>query len=232
MISLDYQENGHRTGTLSLRNSCWLKRLTAQPRIVSIIPAFAQGRQEVEDFIIDIYAQSYGAQIGVHYPVLMSVRDDENKIMAAVGFRYAAQEKLFLEQYLKAPVDHILETPRENIVEIGNLASRGGGASIFLFAAMAAYLQARGQTHAVVTSTNFLERRFREMGLKPIRLAPADPSRLLMSGENWGTYYDTQPHVLAGQIGRGYQCLQRALGAHYTEDEPRLYPRLHYRSKI
>lgn len=231
MFQLDYQENGFSTGQLRLNESRWFSRMTSRPTVVSIIPAFDRDREAVEDFIIDVYAQAYGAQIGVHYPILMSVRDDTGRILAALGFRYAVDEPLFLEQYLSASVEQVLDTSRTYITEIGNLASAGGGASLFLFAALSAYLHSKKQRYAVVTSTDFLEKRFRDMGLKPKWLADADPNLLLRKDENWGCYYDTHPHVLVGQIDQGYKRLQNVMGAHYTENVPRLIPRLHYKSE-
>lgn len=232
MFNLDYQEDGRSTGTLSLTEGAWMGRLDARPTVVSIAPAFAKDSRAVEDFIVQTYAQAYGATIGVHYPILMSVRDETGAILAALGFRYAADGPLFLEQYLSHPIEEILDTPRSSITEIGNLASSGGGASIFLFAALSAYLDGRGQSHAVITGTNFIEKRLRTLGLRPTRLASANPDLLLQKNENWGSYYSTNPHVLAGQIDRGYESLQKALGATYTKNHARLLPRLHYREVL
>lgn len=232
MLNLLYNEDGLQTGTLSLRKDALLGQLKARPSVISILPASAKDRLAVEAFIKDIYARAYGARIEVHYPILMSVRDEQGKLLAATGFRPATSEKLFLEQYLPAPAEQILITPRQKIVEIGNLASDGGGASLFLFAALAAYLHHKGFTQAVVTSTDFLERRFRQMGLQPRRHAKADPSLLLSDGEYWGSYYDTQPHVISGSVVDGYKRLQRQLGAEYQDYRPRLLPRLHYKQEF
>lgn len=229
MLNLAYSENGLQTGQLSFRKDGMLSALRAKPSTVSIVPAFSKDREAVEHFITDIYARAYGANIHVHYPVLMSVRDEAGQILAATGFRPAVNEPLFLEQYLNAPVQDVLQTPRAQIVEIGNLASDGGGASLYLFAALAAYLNYKSFTQAVVTSTDFLERRFRQMGLQPKLHAKADPALLLSDGENWGTYYDTQPHVISGSVAQGYKRLQKQLGAEYTDCRPRLFPRLHYK---
>lgn len=229
MLNLAYSENGLQTGHLSFRKDGMLSALRAKPSTVSIVPAFSKDREAVERFITDIYTKAYGAHIHVHYPVLMSVRDEAGQILAATGFRPAVNEPLFLEQYLDAPVEQVLQTPRSQIVEIGNLASDGGGASLYLFAALAAYLNYKSFTQAVVTSTDFLERRFRQMGLQPKRQAKADPSLLLSDGENWGTYYDTEPHVISGSVEQGYKRLQKQLGAIYTDCRPRLFPRLHYK---
>lgn len=230
-IHLRYDENGLSTADLIFRKDAMLRQLRLDPKIVSIVPAYALERENVETFIRDIYANAYGANIQIHYPVLMSVRDGTGKILAATGFRPAASEPLFLEQYLEQPVEKVLSTPRSRIVEIGNLASAGKGASLFLFAALAAYLHHQGYSKAVVTSTDFLEKRFTQMGLSPRRHAPADPSFLLSGTESWGTYYDTNPHVLSGDIASGYARLEERLGAEYHSLRPRLMPRLHFRTE-
>ncbi|HEY0900854.1 MAG TPA: thermostable hemolysin [Micavibrio sp.] len=232
MINLQFNENGFQTANLSFSKDRLLSHLKARPSVISIVPVFSKDREAVEQFIKDIFARAYGARIEVHYPILMSVRDEQGKILAATGFRPATTAPLFLEQYLNAPIETVLQTPRSQIVEIGNLASDGGGASSYLFVALAAYLHNKGYTQAVITSTDFLERRFHQMGLRPQRHAKADPSLLLTDGENWGTYYDTQPHVISGSVAQGYIRLQRQLGAEYTDCRPRLLPRLHYKEGL
>lgn len=232
MFHLDYQENGYSTGSLTFNEAAWLPHLNVRPTIVSITPTFSKDRAEVKDFIIHTYAQAYHAQIGVHYPILMSVRNDEGRILAALGFRCAAEAPLFLEQYLPEPIEEILDAPRSQITEIGNLASAGGGASIFLFAALSAYLNSKGQTHAVVTGTKFIEKRLRSLGLRPVRIAPADPALLLQKNESWGTYYETKPYVLAGKIDEGYCSLQKALGATYTKNNLHMHPSLHIQESL
>ncbi len=229
MYNLQYDENGLTTARLSFARPAAFEQLRVRPRVVSIVPAFAPDREAVEQFITGIYERSYGARINVHYPVLMSVRDAAGRLLAATGFRPAGEAALFLEQYLERPVEEVLNVPRHQIVEIGNLASKGGGASLYLFAALAAYLNYKGFTQAVVTSTDFLERRFRQMGLQPKRHAKADPALLLSDGENWGSYYDTQPRVISGSVAQGYKRLQQQLGAEYRDCRPRLFPRLHYK---
>ncbi|MCD8497062.1 MAG: thermostable hemolysin [Alphaproteobacteria bacterium] len=229
MLNLSYSENGLQTARLSFRKNAWLSHIKAKPSVVSIVPAFSQGRAEVENFITTIYAYAYGAYIHVHYPVLMSVRDDAGQILAATGFRCADDEPLFLEQYLTSPIDQVLQAPRGEIVEIGNLASQGGGASLYLFAALSAYLNHKGFTKAAVTSTDFLERRFRQMGLQPRRHAKADPALLLEEGENWGTYYDTQPHVIPVLWRKATNFCRKNWARNIPIAAPVFIPRLHYK---
>jgi hypothetical protein len=163
-------------------------------------------RRRVERFIETAYADAYGSCIAAHYPTLMSVQDEAGVIYAVVGFRPAAEERLFLEQYLTAPVEDVLgraigaTVPRAQIVEIGGLASSGQGATVFLFAAMAHHLQREGLGFAVATATGELRRIFSRAGLGALELAKADPGRLGDGGGAWGAYYETDPVVLAGCI--------------------------------
>jgi hypothetical protein len=48
---------------------------------------------------------------------------------------------------------------------------------------------------------------FKRLGIKLFQLAEADPSRLEDGGKNWGTYYNTQPQVMFGDIASGYEKL-------------------------
>ena len=140
LLKLSYQENNINTANLYLHEGRISKISSLIPSVINITGMFEAERERVEDFIKAIYKQSFGADIEVSCPVLMSVRNADNDILATVGFRYAREESLFLEQYTGKPVEEILECSRHEIVEIGNLASAGQGASIFLFAALAFYL--------------------------------------------------------------------------------------------
>ncbi len=229
MLKLRLHENDLNTANLYLHPGRMKRVSRLVPSVIDITGRFEPDRQRVEDFIKDIYARSYGADISVDYPILMSVRDDSGKVLAAVGFRYAAQEALFLEQYTGAPVDMLLDVPRTQIVEIGNLASAGNGASIFLYAALASYLDFKGIRYATITGTDFLHRSFERLGLAPQKLCDADVSSLHSNGQNWGAYYDTNPRVLAGCVDKSVAKLKKALGAEFEDCRPRLYPRVHYK---
>ena len=192
-------------------------------------------RRRVEAFIEASYLRAYGGRIVRHYPTLMSVQDDDGAIYAVVGFRLAGDTPLFLEQYLDVPVETALSeaigtaVARPAIVEIGNLASNGRGATIFLFAAMARHLDAVGAQFAVATATEELRGVFHKAGLGALRLASADPERLLDHGVSWGAYYDTRPVVLAGSILAATTPLTRFAEATPTARAVRT--RLHFRSE-
>ena len=109
------------------------------------------------------------------------------------------------------------------------MAAMGASVAVAACTDFGTAITAATSNDAVITGTNFIEKRLRTLGLRPIRLSAADPDLLLHKDENWGSYYDTDPHVLAGQVDRGYRSLQKALGATYTKNRVRLLPRLHYR---
>ncbi|OSQ43487.1 thermostable hemolysin [Thalassospira sp. MCCC 1A01428] len=226
MLNLTYTENGIPAASMTIKKRGFLDHLQMHAGAISILSLLAAERPEVETFIANIYADTYDAALKVQYSNLMSVRDDTGRIVAALGFRSAGHGPIFLEQYLSAPVEDVLGVARHQIVEIGNLAASGTGASAFLFAALSAYLHHNGFTHAIVTGTASLEKRLHKMGLNPQRHATADPSRLADTQTGWGRYYATCPHVLSGSVADGYQRLQTRLGAHYTHVRPRLHLQL------
>lgn len=229
---LSWSESGRPEGRLRLRSGRWLGHPGTRPTAVAVLSAASGERRAVEAFIERVYGESYGARIRVDYPVLMSVRNEAGGILAALGFRQAGSKPLFLEQYLNHPVETLLGVPRAGIVEIGNLASGGGGASVFLFAALAAYLHQRDLSVALVTATATVEKRLRQIGLALRRLGVADPARLQDPSLDWGRYYDARPNVLAGRVAEGYGRLQALLGVEYSCAGPNLLPRLHYRAGL
>ena len=52
----------------------------------------------------------------------------------------------------------------------------------------------------VFTATRELIGIFRKLGLSLLELAPADPGRLPEPADDWGSYYDSEPIVVAGRV--------------------------------
>ena len=229
MLTLNYEENNINTATLYLNGQRVARHSALLPTIVNISGRFAAERTRVEDFIQAIYAQYYGAEITVDYPLLMSVRNKDNDILAAVGLRYAGNEPLFLEQYTGGPLEQILDCARDDIAEIGNLASAGQGASVFLFSALASYLDYKGVTHAAVTGTDFLHKYFKRAGLRPRKICDADINALEGGSQHWGSYYQQNPRVLVGSVQHGVKALKSLFGAEFQARKPDLFTRIHYK---
>lgn len=232
MLKLIYQENNIDTAQLTLREDRVRRMSSLTPSVVSITNKFAPERARVENFIRTIYQQSYNADIQVNYPVLMSLRNASGDILAAVGMRYAQEQPLFLEHYTLQPIETLIECQRQEIVEIGNLASAGKGASAFLFTALASYLNNKNIQYAAITGTDFLHRYFQRVGLEPRRLCDADINALAGEAEDWGSYYDSHPRVLVGSVNRGVERLKKMLGAEFTDSGApllnKMFTRIHY----
>jgi len=211
-----------------------LKRFTPViPKVISITHLYSEERLRVEKFIETQFAKSYDASITQHYPTLMSVQDDQGNILAALGFRPAQNEPLFLEQYIDTSIESSLsesfekEISRKEVVEIGSLASTTSGASIFLFIALNAWLDQQGYKMATITATRRLKRFFTMLNLDFIQLEHADPDRLPGHGKDWGTYYDTCPRILAGSISQTQSRMNKMLSFHLTDTTPTMHAHLH-----
>lgn len=217
MLHVPITVDAHRTGELMFQSDAIRRLSSLIPGVISITGKDSAERSQVEAFIAGIYAKTYGAEIGVHYPMLLSVRDTKGKILAALGFRSAAGTPLFLEQYIDAPVEAAIAqafmrpVARECIVEVGNLASAGHGAAVFLFIALMAYLDCQKFSHLALTGTKVLRGYFRKLGLDPRIMGVADPTRLSDGGTSWGTYYATEPKIIGGDISASYHQLQQVM---------------------
>lgn len=171
-------------------------------------------RAEVEDFIREVYAQRFGADVAGFAPVLVSLNDDDG-LVAAAGYRDAALGPLFLERYLPAPVETLLgqqadtTTTRGNIVEVGHLAASRSGEGRRLIRLLAPHLAAHGFQWVVGTLTEELRHLFVRIGVTPLALGTADPGALGAEANRWGSYYDHHPVVLAGHLTHALRQLAR-----------------------
>ncbi len=163
-------------------------------------------RAEVEQFISEIFREAYGARIWRFKPCLMSLRDHDNKLVAACGFRSAALGPLFLEAYLDQPIEAVLvkrigsPIERNDIVEVGNLSVIEPGVARYLITAIVDRLHATSKQWAVFTAVPVVRNAFIKLGLNPVILGDADKSRLPAEEQaEWGSYYEQKPQIMALQ---------------------------------
>ncbi|MBN8506493.1 MAG: thermostable hemolysin, partial [Burkholderiales bacterium] len=110
-------------------------------------------RAEVEAFIRAIYAERFGARVQQFAPMLVA-QFDADGLSAAAGFRAAEHGPLFLERYLDAPVETLLQLPtRRGIAEVGHLAARRAGEGRRLILQMGPLLAQQGLRWVVSTLT-------------------------------------------------------------------------------
>ncbi|MGZ8290194.1 MAG: thermostable hemolysin [Telluria sp.] len=168
------------------------------------------GRADLESFIARAFVESYGAEVSHYCDVLLGCRDGQGRWIAALGYTLAGDGPTFLEQYLDAPVEAEIggrighPVPRPEIVEVGNLASTHPGAARALIVTTTRLLHGLGLRWVAFTATVSLLNSFTRLRLQPQVLAAADPGRLADAGRQWGSYYETQPKVMFGDIRYGY----------------------------
>lgn len=167
------------------------------------------GRDTLKRFVRAVFNRAYGAEINSFCPELLSLARPDGSLCAVAGVRPAAAGPLYAEHYLDAPVEsYLASTPRERIVEMGNLAPEEVGQARWLIATLTAYLHAAGYDRVVFTAVPMIFNAFVRMGLQLQVLAPADVSRLPAGvPDRWGSYYRSGPVVCCGDVREGFQLL-------------------------
>lgn len=178
------------------------------------------GRAGLESFIAATFLRNYGAQIDHFSDTLVGCRDADGAWKAALGYSLAGAAPLFLEHYLDGPIEAEIAArmgrpvARADIVEVGNLAATHPGAARALIVGTTALLHELGLRIVAFTATTSLLNSFGRLHLRPQALALADPARLPGGGGQWGSYYDTHPQVMFGDIHYGYTELARLAARH------------------
>jgi hypothetical protein len=184
-------------------------RITAtSPALVSHASSSPQ-RVALEEFVRREFLLHFGARIKHFMPELLALHGRDGGIRSVVGCRAAAEERLFLETYTRQPIEEALAerngfwVPRDRIVEIGSLACRSARGAIEIVRALVPHLLGAGFSWVVFTGADTVMNVFHYLGLSPRPLCAADALLLGDARHDWGTYYDHQPHVMAGRIQDG-----------------------------
>lgn len=161
-------------------------------------------RQEIEQFIHDVFAHTYGADVQQFMPQLISLRDENDELVAAFGMRKAHTEPLFLERYLDAPIETVMSNrfnrviTRHQITEIGNLAVSNPRNAGVLIANIIQHSLDINIEWCVATAHHSLQNGLVKGGRDVYALQGADKSRLNTAEQaTWGSYYDNSPQVIA-----------------------------------
>ena len=172
---------------------------------ICLDPADSSERDALEARIADTFARHYQARIEQFLPYLLSLKLSD-ELGAVVGLRLAEQAPLFLEQYLDVPVEQAVaaaySTPidRAQIVEVGNLASAAPGSAALLFGLLPIILHEAQIRWVVCTATPQVQAMLRRLEFPTRRICRADAEVLGDSKENWGSYYDSTPDVIVGDV--------------------------------
>lgn len=214
-----------------------LWRVLASAAVPVLSRAGEPGRAEAESFVTDKFRTAWQARVETFMPWLISLQC-LGHCSAVAGIRPAASEKLFLEEYLDAPVEQVLgrvvgrSIPRRDIVEIGNLAASQRGSSHLLFLIFTATLHAAGYRWIVFTATQALRNNLEKLGFPLQLLAKADPALLDPTQQaEWGSYYASDPQVMVGSLDEAMRLaserpVPRRVLRHYREQVASLSLRL------
>lgn len=184
------------------------------------VPRFSVHRQDdperdaVERYIHGVYRRRYGADVPAFAPVLVSLRD-AGGIVAAAGYRDAADAPLFLEHYLEQPVEALLAAVRagaagrHGIAEVAHLSAHKAGEGRRLILEIGQHLADEGFAWVATTVTRELLHLFVRLGLTPLMLGAADPRALGPAAGAWGSYYRHAPTVVCGQLDLALRQMQR-----------------------
>ena len=168
----------------------------------------------VESFIAAEFREHFGAELTTFMPTLIGLHDTTGRLKAAVGYRAAAREPLFLETYTNGPIERVLkrqsgvDVARSAIVEVGSLACTGGRSAMEIVAALGPALIEDGFGWVVFTGADTVRNVFRRLHLKPIALCIANKSLLGAAQKEWGSYYEHNPVVMAGRLADGIGVLE------------------------
>jgi len=165
------------------------------------IPFDHPSRPIVSRFIRTTYLLNYDAHIANLPRTLIAVIDKDNRVHAAAGLRDAS-EQFFSEHYLDQTIEELLSdasgrtVKRSSVVEVSCLASRTPAISAHFMRALVLHGEDLGYDWTFFTATSRLEKLLRRMRLPLLNLGAASADRV-PSPEIWGSYYDTDPRVLA-----------------------------------
>lgn len=166
------------------------------------------------DLVRRRYLEAHGASVQAGYAAILHV-SHQNTAHAALGYRRAGEETLYLERYLDRPVEQCLTDAlglpieRSAVIEIGNLAADDAFAMVTLWGMAANDLGADCEV-AVATLTAPLRRMFERLGVTLHVLAKADPE-CADDPAAWGNYYANDPMVCAGLIAQGQRAISTFL---------------------
>jgi hypothetical protein len=178
------------------------KQISAKPKFnfaIQVAGVEDKQRSEIEQFIKQGFFKSYQAKISVTMPHLFALCNGTYK--AALGIR-SGKHDLFIEQYLSGTIEQQNlfaknSIDRKDIVEIGHLFSNTPRFTLPLFMITAVSLFYLNYKYLVFSGTEKVVNLIAKSGVNCSHLCDAHVSKIEMSTDEWGRYYDTKPKVIA-----------------------------------
>jgi hypothetical protein len=176
----------------------WLNRWLVPAPALNLHSPHSESTATVQQYVARQFFQTYGASVHEFLPIFLSL-SCRDQLSAVTGIRPVTASPLFLEQYLDNPIEleinrySSVPVARYQIAEIGNLA---------------ATLHRANFEWLVFTATPQVRKAISKLGFELHPVADARASRLQTSTEEeWGSYYQTRPVVVAGQLAQAIDVI-------------------------
>jgi hypothetical protein len=199
-----------RTTRLPRRPGAIVRAAGRQPprRLLDVTAVGRDGadRAALEHYVRTAFNRSHDADVSTFMPTLLAFRDGAGTLRGVLGLRSAADQPLYLENYLDRPVEQAIvaagyhPVERDEVVEVGNLAAGSCLAAVRMVSQMPVQLMNRGYCWIVFTATSTVHEILLGLGAPLVELGRADPSRVARQADRWGRYYDNDPRVYAGYL--------------------------------
>ena len=177
-----------------------------------IVERHSPVRLALEERIRRDFATHFGARIADFMPYLLKY--DQGAGTGVLGFRPAAEEPLYLENYLDFPIElflaNVLRMPvsRSEVVEVGQFVVDDRANAAAMFRDLVSFLIGRGHVWIAFTATRTIRRMLGRAGLSGLTIAAAREERVCYQADDWGSYYSNDPQVVIGNLrdAGGYWC--------------------------
>lgn len=172
---------------------------TDSKALLQLVKASDLQRSSIEQFIASGFAKAYQADVQSFMPNLLGV-SRSGEWQAVLGLRSAADNSLFIEQYLSAPVEQVLgqhgmDAKRSQLIEIGHLYAINRQSLLQLFVLMVYALDQLNYRYLLCAATTQVRSILSRHGIELTELGEAKAEALGEDAASWGSYYETSPKV-------------------------------------
>jgi hypothetical protein len=148
-----------------------------------------------------------------------------HRVLACAGITVGRDRPFFCERYLPGPAEQVVSEylgrpcPREEIMEVGQIASDGPGAAGALLGVLPVFGWESGMRYAVMTVTDHLGQVLAKHGYPFEPIVEARPEHLpVEEREKWGRYYDAKPWTGLIRLEKTGPVLARSAGRYRAAD--------------
>lgn len=165
----------------------------------------SEQRDRIEHYIGSVFQTAYGAHLSEFLPLLLSL-ESHGQPSAALGLRSAAFGPLFVERYLDTSAEFAIEQAhgqhcdRAYIMELGNLVATTPRHSALLYILAVAAMHEAGMHYLMFAANRKVRASIKRCGFTPKVICAADAICLGDKVEDWGSYYDGNPQVMAADL--------------------------------